>query len=97
MEKLHFVVFREGSTFVAQGLQHNIVTVGESLSEVKENIDAVVKAYREAGLVEGIERAPDEYWQRYVLAIQDSQYLEDHLNETKPEPEQFAHELQPAA
>lgn len=97
MEKVHFVIFREDSVWVAHGLEHNIVTVGGSKAEIKENIDAILEAYRSDGLISQVPVAPQEYWDRYLQALQAQAYLEDHLEDTDPEPELLAHELDRAA
>lgn len=96
---LGFVVFQEEGVWVAHGLQHNIVTHGECLSEVRENIDLVVEGYILKGGVEAIKRVPradSRYWEMYVEAIKAGRDLDAYLDAPVEEASAYKLELQPA-
>lgn len=80
---LFFVIFPEDGVWVAHGLQHNIVTHGESLHEVRENIDLLIKGYNELA-PEAIDQAPiaaARYWELFLHAVKNNRNLDQVCDE----------------
>jgi predicted RNase H-like HicB family nuclease len=93
---LNFVIYREDGVWVAHGLEHNIVTHGESLHEIRDNIDAVFDAYLSSGFLEKVPKASPYQWQQYNTAVESGRNLDDHLAEEALEDQSFTLELQTA-
>jgi hypothetical protein len=74
--KLDVVVFREGTVWVSQCLQHNIAAQGENLRECLDALRSVLLARIAAaanGLIDDpfkdVPPAPRKYWERYEEAL----------------------------
>ena len=97
---LFFVVFPEDGVWVAHGLQHNIVTHGESLHEIRENIDLLIRGYNEhaPGAIASAPQAESKYWEMFTHALKNNRNLDavcDDGTNTAME-NSYALELQPA-
>ena len=79
---MFFVVFCEECVWVAHGLQHNIVTHGESLSEVRDNIRWLMRGHAELtpDAVRKIPQAPPEMWEKFISAVEGGRNLDEHLD-----------------
>lgn len=80
-KKLYFVISPEDGMWVARGLQHKVVTYGESLEEVRRNIDAVVWGYRETKTLDTVGPAEAQYWAKFIEAHKMGRNLDDFLDE----------------
>ena len=75
---LAFVIFLDNGVWVAHGMEHNVVTHGESLEEIRENIDVIVEAYARTGLG-AIPKANAELWAMFNNARKAGRNLDDYL------------------
>jgi predicted RNase H-like HicB family nuclease len=70
-EDLYFVVLFEEDQWVAHGLQHNVMTHGRSLNEVRENVRLLIRAYVEEVGLDALSKIPPAtapYWERFIAA-----------------------------
>lgn len=75
---LNFVIYPEEGVWVAHCLQHHIVTHGESLHEVRENIHMLLRGYEDHA-PEALETAPQaatQYWELYLKAVKAGRSLD---------------------
>lgn len=49
MDKLSFVIVPEEQAWVAQGIEHNVVTHARDIKDLQANIELVVQGYRKFG------------------------------------------------
>lgn len=99
MDKLYFVIFPEDGVWVAHGLQKNIVTHGESLTEIRENISAIFEGYSKIVSKAALDRIPpaeDKHWQMWLEAVREGRDLDDYLDTPVDSDESFMMELQTA-
>jgi len=97
MESIYFVVAQEEGVWVAHGLQHNIVANGATFSEVRHNIEILIKAYAGHGGLGQIPPASAEYWEKFIVAMKSGRLLGDNIESIPVLPETYAFELQAAA
>lgn len=96
-EALFFVIFPEDGVWVAHGLQHNMVTHGESLQEVRENIDLVFEAYCQQGGYASLPKADSDKWELFTYAMKAGRDLDKMLEEpVQEEADSYSLELQTA-
>jgi hypothetical protein len=83
MLMLYFVVFKDGESWVARGLQHCVVAQGPTLADLKRNLEITLKAYelRWPGSVQKLGMAPAKYWEMFVEAIENGHLFEDAVAE----------------
>lgn len=97
---LFFVIFPEDGVWVAHGLQHNIVTHGESLHEVRENIDLLLKGYSEQAprAIQQTPQADAYYWELFTHAVKNKRNIDEICDGTNNSVEEhsYALELTPA-
>lgn len=102
MDMLNFVIYSEDGVWVAHGLEKNIVTHAESLSEIKENIEALVEGYRTLVSGDAFDRIPmarPKQWLLWRDAVKANRSLDDYLAEPVEHVDtrdSYSMELQPA-
>lgn len=97
MDALYFVVYPEDGVWVAHGLQHNVVTHGESLHEVRENIDVILEAYARSGGYAMLPKAEPNKWELYLYAFKSGRFLDAVLSEEpQVQSDSYALEFEPA-
>ncbi len=93
-EEIYFVIFPEDGVWVAHGLQHNVVTHGESLQEIRENIEVILEGYQKAGGFSGVPRADATLWEKFIYALKRGHHLDEYLDSPVQEDGTFILELQ---
>ncbi len=100
MDKLYFVILPEDGVWVAHGLQKNVVTHGESLQEIRENIYALVEGYRtlvSGETLETLPKAEPKYWELFIEAMKAGRDLDTYLATPVPDAkDSYGLELQTA-
>jgi len=82
MKQLDFVVYPGDCGWIAQGMQLNMVTHGESLSEVRTNIDRIFEAYGTLApdAMNKLPVADPSVWAKYKNAIRNGRDLDEYLS-----------------
>lgn len=86
---LSFVVFREDDVWVAHGLQHNIVTNGRTLEEVRSNIEILMKIHAERGQLDAVPAAELKYWNLFIEARRNGMSLDDAINASQSQAKSY--------
>jgi len=86
-KSLYFVVLPEDGVWVAHGIQHNIVTHGESLIEIRDNIRLVIGAYLERcpEAIKTFPPAAPKYWTMLGEAVNANRNLDEYLDSSLDE------------
>ena len=95
---MKFVIYCEDGVWVAHGLERNIVTHAESLSEIRDNIKTLKQAYTDYApeTLGALPQAPSELWNMFIRAERAGRDLDAHLNDPVTENEPYTMELVPA-
>lgn len=83
LDNLSFVILREDGGLVAHCLQKNVVILGDSMPNVRENVDSFVEDYKSPDLQELIKKLPrttDSYRKLYQEACEKGNFLDKYLN-----------------
>ena len=82
LDNLSFVILREEGNLAARCLQKNIAILGDSLSDVRENVDSFVEGSNDPDLkrvIEELPRASENYWDLYQEACEKGNFLDEYL------------------
>ena len=80
-EPLFFVIFPEDGVWVAHGLQHNVVTSGKTLPQVKANLEAVFRLHVQRKTLDLVPEANAELWKRFAYALRYGKTLDEAISQ----------------